>query len=131
MIDDSALPLLRVIFSGALAANEFRGYLSEMDEQLASALARKQKVGVLLDARAVTRVDAEVRRLQAAWMKENFENLSFNTVGVAFALNSSLVRGVLTAILWLQTLPSDHQVFASPEEAELWLLDGLLAPHPS
>lgn len=40
-------------------------------------------------------------------------------------IDSPIVRGALTAILWLSPLPQPHLVTASMAEAERWTLDKL------
>ncbi|MES1178073.1 MAG: hypothetical protein ABUL62_27365 [Myxococcales bacterium] len=42
------------------------------------------------------------------------------SAGSAFAIDSPLVRGGLTAIAWLQSLPSPFIVVATLAEAEGW-----------
>ncbi|MBC7173876.1 MAG: hypothetical protein H5U40_15655, partial [Polyangiaceae bacterium] len=42
-------------------------------------------------------------------------------VGYAFVISSSLVRGALTAILWLAPMPAPHRVVGTVGEGEAWL----------
>lgn len=43
----------------------------------------------------------------------------------AFVLASPLVRGLLTAILWISPMPAPHEIVATVAEAEAWLNERL------
>ena len=58
-------------------------------------------------------------------MRDNREVLARQCVGNAFVISNPLVRGVLTAILWLQPLPSDYIVVGTLKEAEAWCMKKL------
>jgi hypothetical protein len=114
--DERRWPLVRITFRGNASDDEFDGYLARMT-QLVS---RGQKIATLLDARGTGAVSPVQRKKQAEWQKRHADALRRNVVGTAFVIDSSLVRGALTAILWLSPLPQPHHVTATPEEAERW-----------
>jgi hypothetical protein len=98
-VDDSGLPLIVVTFDGSVDDPEFERYLSRLD----GLWKRKARSAIVLDGR-----------------KLNDELLRTYSVGTAFVISSQLVRGGLTAILWLQPLPTPYVVVATRLEAERW-----------
>ncbi len=64
---------------------------------------------VLVDATKCGYVSAYARRSHAEWMKAN-EAAIRSTLGIAFALDTPLVRGALTAVLWLEPLSCPYVV---------------------
>jgi hypothetical protein len=62
------------------------------------------------------------RSKQAAWMKAHARSLQQDMVGAALVFTSSLVRCVLTAVLWLSKIPEHSCVVAATmSEAEEWV----------
>ncbi|MCR9160742.1 MAG: hypothetical protein ACE37F_04100 [Nannocystaceae bacterium] len=59
-------------------------------------------------------------RLQAAWMKREQPIIGQYCRGLAFALPSPLMRGVLRGVLTLQPLVADHIVVDNEAEAVAW-----------
>jgi hypothetical protein len=60
------------------------------------------------------------RQLLATHMRTNKGSIERWVRGVAMVAPSPLVRGVLTAIFWLEAPPVPHQVFATAKEAIAW-----------
>lgn len=81
----------------------------------------------ILDARRAVRNPATQRKKQAEWIERHTEQLRKYSLGTAFIINSPLVRGVLTAILWVRPLPTQHTVVSTMEEAEAWVQQQLAA----
>ena len=95
---------------------EFDQYLASMTQ----IISRAEKTLTILDARRAIRSPPSQRKKQADWIKMHADQLRRYSLGTAFVLTSPLVRGVLTAILWLQPLPSDYVVVGTMAEAEDW-----------
>ncbi len=128
-IDTARWPLVSIRFFGAADDATFGGYLAEYDRLLE----RNERYGILLDALESAAPSARQRSLQAAWMKERQGKLAERCVAGGFAIASPLVRGALTAILWLQPLPFPHSVHATVFDAENWVrsrmkASGLVVP---
>jgi hypothetical protein len=115
-IDESELPLLLVTFEGAATDAEFEAYLAAMS----ALLERRMITATVLDARRASGAGAAQRRRQAEWMKEHAALMRQYSAGTAFVIESALVRGVLTAILWLQPMESPHIVVATLSVARVW-----------
>jgi hypothetical protein len=125
-IDDSGYPLVVVTFEGTVDDATFDGYLKRMDDYVA----RRQRNAFVFDASGAGRTPAPQRRKQAEWMKINEATLRAFSAGCAFVITSPLVRGALTAILWLQNIPSPYTVVGTRSEAERWARAQLQAPAP-
>lgn len=116
--------LVRVTFSGTVDDKEFESYLSTYGR----VLQRGGKRVVVLDATHAGAPTASQRKRQAEWQKENAALLGVRVLGFAFAIDSAVIRGALTAILWLSPLPAPHYVASSAREALLWA-EGTLEKH--
>jgi hypothetical protein len=122
-LDRSQFPLVIVRFRGEMVGNEFENYLTQLDE----VYARRERFALVLDAIGGPAPSAKQRKLQADWMRERSDLIREYNAGTAFVLDSMLLRGSLTAILWLQPLPCPHFVCASQSEAVTWALSRLAA----
>ena len=59
-------------------------------------------------------------RVQAAAQREHFQDIAEHCAGIAFVINSPMLRGALRAILYMQSLPCPQTVVKTVEEAEAW-----------
>jgi hypothetical protein len=75
---------------------------------------------VVIDATRWLRSNAVQRKLHADWMAKNEEMMRTRTAGIAFAVDNALVRGGLTAVLWLSPLPCPHTVVKTAGETMKW-----------
>ncbi len=123
-IDLSRHPLVIVTFDGLATDREFEEYLSAMTRQI---LDRNELSVTILDASRSGRAPATQRKKQAEWLQQHQARLRQYSLGTAFVITSPLVRGVLTAILWMQSLPTPHTVVGTFAEAERWALERLAA----
>lgn len=122
-MDASRFPMLVVEFHGKATNEQFVEYLAAMDRHLDRCDAEGCHNVLVVDTLAATSpVSAPQRKLQAEWMAKNFMRSKARMRGMAFVIDSMVVRGVLTAILWLQTMPCEYAVFGSREEAEAWVI---------
>ena len=111
--DDSSHPVVRVTMEGELTDAQFAAYLADLDRNLR----RREYTVVVLDALKAESTPARQRRMQAEWMKTNEGLLRRYTLGTVMMLGSPVMRGVLTAILWIQPIPTPYAVVGSLEEA--------------
>lgn len=119
--DDTQWPLVIVTFEGVSTEPEFDDYLRRMSGYLA----RKETIATVLDATRAGPTPPTQRRKQAEWMRENEAVLRRQSAGTAFVISSAVVRGVLTAILWLQPIPQEHVVVATRAEGIRWAREQL------
>jgi hypothetical protein len=116
--DESRLPLVVVTFRGTVTAEEFEEYLRLRCVNLA----RRKPTAVVVDSRKMVTMSAAQRKRQAEWIDSNREDLRLFTRGTAFVINNPLMRGALTAILWLTRYETPYVVVATLEAAEEWAL---------
>lgn len=124
-------PLLILETSGGAVADEiFEDYLRRLDLENDRAVDQGDLISLLIDTSgARAGATANQRRMQADWLKRNYGRLETNTAGVALVITSPLLRGVLTAILWLQRMPCPYVTFATREKAEKWCYSLLYDDH--
>ena len=114
--DESRFPLVVIRFNGVASDAEFEGYLDRQSARIA----RDQVNAIVIDARRAGATPAKQRRRQAQWMREHAATLARWSVGTAFVIDSAMVRGLLTAILWVQPMPTPHVIVTTMEQAESW-----------
>jgi hypothetical protein len=116
-IDESRFPIVVVTFTGNATDAEFSDYLASMTAMM---VRRGTHNVTILDARKSGVTPPKQRKMQGEWLKANKERLERQSLGSAFVIDSPLVRGVLTAILWIAPMPQAHIVVSTIEEAEAW-----------
>ena len=122
-IDETRWPLVLVTFDGVSPEPEFDAYL----ERMATFLDRKTPTATVLDATRAGATPPIQRKKQADWMKTHEASLRRYSAGTAFVISSPMVRGILTAILWMQPMPQEHVVVATLPEAMKWAREKLRA----
>jgi hypothetical protein len=122
--DERDWPVMVIRFSGAPTDAEFEAYLERYDTYLN----RTDRYGLIMVTEPNTPMTkSKHARMQAAWIKERFARLSDRCVGIAFVLPSPMMRGVLKAILAMQTLPVPYAVSSGEESAAEWVRSRLAA----
>lgn len=122
-------PIIVVEFEGFPDDAQFAAYLAALDE--ISARQAQFNFGNV-DARAVIVFDttgstrpitASQRKMQAAYVRRTWEQVPEHASvrsAVCFVITNAIVRGVLTAVLWLQPMREVHKIFATRLEADQW-----------
>lgn len=116
-IDNSRPEMLMIRFDGVVDDDAFDRYLRETEEIMVRR--RRESYAMVLDSRNGGRPTPAQRFRQAEFIKTHSERLK-QCAGAAFVMNNAVVRGVLTALLWVQPMPYPHVVVATVEEAETW-----------
>ena len=83
-------------------------------------------VAWVLDTTKMTQVTARQRRMSADHVSRMRDKMRERVVAIAFVIQSPLIRGAITAIAWLVSLPFRHQTFKTREEAIAWVERRLL-----
>lgn len=112
-IEERYWPLLVVRFVGTPTDQQFQAYLERMTQLVGNG----RKRVLLLDGRRAGRAPPSQRRMQAEWMQANKEQIRAVNLLMLIVINSAIVRGVLTAILWFQDIPGNYKVVSSLDEA--------------
>ncbi|MGE0325857.1 MAG: hypothetical protein AB7K71_01975 [Polyangiaceae bacterium] len=71
----------------------------------------------------VPRLGAAERRLIADWLEREERGNHAQCRGVAFATESAIVRGMITAVLWFGERHYPMRVFSTRREATSWLAE--------
>jgi len=116
-LDDTRFPLLVARFGADWTATEFDEYLAWHRDNLR----RRQRFAIILDATRARSPNALERRKQAEALREGEPLLRQYCAGAAFVIPSSVVRGTLTAILWLQPPAYESVVVPTFGEADAWV----------
>ena len=120
--DQSRWPLVVVTHHGAATDEEFDAYLVKLKQNLDRAVREKMKTVLIFDATHAGNSSAKQRQKQAAWMKQHEAPSRLHSAGYAFVIPSTIIRGALTAILWLSPMPAPYVVVATLAEAQSWCL---------
>lgn len=104
------VPLTCVRAVGAPSDEELHDSLHRIAQALEQDLRQGSKRLMIMDMRQASPLSAGQRRTASVWMKENSERFSRSALGTAFVIESPLVRGVLTALLWFQPIDVPHEV---------------------
>ena len=105
---DTQRPLYVVAIHGVPTDEQFQGYLDWMVE-----VAGRGPHAMVIDATHSGMVSARQRKMQAQWMEEHEELNRRTTAAMSFVLPNPLLRGLLTAILWLQPMPCPFSVVST------------------
>ena len=86
-------------------------------------LARREKHVVLTDARRAKVLSPLQRQLFGAWLKEAEIGTKRYTVALAIVIDNALVRGALTAVLWVVEPACPTKMVGTLAEGAQWLLE--------
>ncbi|HSC89002.1 MAG TPA: hypothetical protein VLC09_17090 [Polyangiaceae bacterium] len=123
--DESRWPLIVVTYPEDTTEAEFVEHLGKLSANIRRTAAAQSQTALIYDITSGYRAPARVRQQQADWMKANASQIKGHCAGIAFVMTSSLVRGALTAILWMSAMPTAYTVVATVAEAESWCADRL------
>lgn len=122
-IDQNFLPLIVIRYDGPTSDADFEAYLETLRLSMSEPKAGPRVL--LQDATLAYPITPKQRKRQADWMKEHAAQIARLTLGCAFVIPSSLMRGVLTAIFWIQPLPCPHEISGTIPEALAWCSEKL------
>lgn len=119
-IDDSRWPLVVFTVPEVLTADDIDFHFEALERRL---FARGRYASVM-DARLTdpSAFTADLRRHAGAMYDRYKDRFSVKLISEAYVLESSLQRGVLTAIRWLAPAPWPTKNFQSLDEALPWSL---------
>jgi hypothetical protein len=120
---DRYWPLLVHVLDGTATPAELDAWLSKLE----GFLARGEKNLTLCIGQNMKMWEPALLRRCANWMREHQGTIRERSLGFAFVLPSPVARGLLKALLWLQSLPQAHTVTSTVPEALVWLRPRALA----
>lgn len=102
-------------------AKDLASFRAALNEDLRTG----RKTVVVLDLRRATVMTTSQRWMTGLWMKEVHSLFGRTTYGTVFIIESALVRGVLSTLLWVQPKGTPYAIVRDQNEAVLWALDCL------
>jgi len=129
-VDEQDYPLVMVQVVGSSTDEEVQTYIERMEALIDRAYATGRRAVHVMDARKSVTNPANQRRMLGDWMKSRDQQNRETCGGFAFVFESALVRGLLTAVLWMHPLPAPHRVFGSIGEALLWAKEQIESAQP-
>lgn len=122
-VDETKFPILVVNAFGDSSDEDLFSYIRALNR----ALRREKPHVVIVDATGGTSLKGTHRKLVAEWNKENQRDLSHFRKGLILVADSTLLRGMITAIYWIHPPPFPYYPVAELSEA-LTLASRLLNP---
>jgi len=124
LLDKQAWPLVMVSFPpGKITNRAFETYLNNLE---ALFLTETQYVTVTDSTLLQTSINAEQWAMLDRWIAKNASLIASLSLGNAIVVNSSLIRGVLTALYWVKKPPNPHKVVSSVQAGIAWGITQLL-----
>jgi hypothetical protein len=120
-LDDSRWPLVLYTAIGEQSDDEFEAYLADADR----VLSRRERHGVIFDARRASPIGPKLRKRQVEWLRQNDRQLRAQCVALGMLLSSPIQRGVFRAILWMNPLPYPYSVEVRFEAARRFVCQHL------
>ena len=113
---DNALdPIVRLYYPERFSDDEWLAHLAEAERLLA----RATPYAVISYLDGSQPPNATQRRSAAAFWR-SAASRNNNMRGIAFVVSSTVLRGALTAVFWIQAPPCDYALFGTELEALAW-----------
>ncbi len=119
------VPLICIRPIGAPSDSELTETLERVRATLREDVRRGERTVIVIDMLHAAPLPAAQRRAATAWMKTNMELFESASYGAVFAIDSALVRGVLTAMLWFQPIKIANEVVGDLDAAVRWAIKRL------
>jgi hypothetical protein len=113
--DTHSWPVVCFEFVGRLSADELKKYFADSD-----ALMSGSPFAVVVDCSHMLVPEVEFVRKQANWLREHSAEMTRVTRGVALVVHSTLIRGLIRAVLHFQDIPVAYEWFADRDHAMTW-----------
>ena len=123
VIDLGWAPITYIEVVGARTDEEVASDFAQLQVSLERHQRERRRVVRILDLRRATPMDARQRQQHVDWMRATEELQRAVTVGVVSVVSSPLIRGVLTALLWLYRPALPMDIVGSLDEAVSWAIE--------
>jgi hypothetical protein len=133
LVDATRFPLVVSTFPELVADDDL---IHEYIATMQALVERRRPFVHLIDCRSIKRpADARRRKLMTDWVNEpkTKELNELTNIASAIVVNSAVVRGALTAALWVVDQSAQMRAFSDADEATAWLIEsarsrGLVVP---
>jgi hypothetical protein len=109
-------PVVRFEFRGRLTADDMAAYIADSDALIAGG----KPFANVMDGTNMLVPEIEFVRQQARWIRDNAEGMRRLNRGIAFVAPSTVIRGLVRAVMHFQALPVEYAWFANADEAMEW-----------
>jgi hypothetical protein len=123
------VPLTCVRPIGKPSDQELAESLQSITRVLAEEWGKQRKSVMIIDMRKAAPLSAPQRRTASEWMKNTMELFKQVVIGGVFVIDSPIIRGVLTALLWLQPMEMPYEVVRDLDDAVRWAIGRFDAAH--
>lgn len=89
----------------------------------------QRRAVMIVDMRKAEALSAPQRRTASEWMKKNMVLYKQSILAGVFIIDSPVIRGVLTALLWLSPMELPYEVVGNLDEAVRWSIARFDAEH--
>ena len=124
-LDFCPLTLMRP--SGTPSDEELAEALRAITEFLEGELRAQRRGVMIVDMSRAGALRAGQRRIASDWMKDNNHIYKHVAIGSALIIASSIVRGVLTALLWVSPIDMPYESCSNLDDAVRWAITRLEA----
>jgi hypothetical protein len=118
-VDSRFFPVVIVRHQRPASDDDFARYLEQSERDLARADGRS--ITILVGTGQNVAAPATQRAMQGAWLKRNAQRLARHSLGTCFVIDAAIVRGGMTAVLWLARMPTDYEVVGTARDAIAWV----------
>lgn len=115
-VDDSQWPLVTMRLEGEMGDELAQAHIAAVR----SLLDRNHRFALIRIPNVNRPPNAGQRRMMVEHLTTDRARLARLCVGAAFVITSPVVRGGLTAILWVAPMPHPHIIVGAQAEAEAW-----------
>jgi hypothetical protein len=118
LISTARFPLVNVTMpAGAMSDDGLRSLLARIDQLVAE----RKRIALVVDYRPLNEVPNPTQRAELArWMRETARGNQDVIIATAHVVASTLLRGAITAVNWIQRPVTPQYVAADLAEAERW-----------
>lgn len=109
-------PVVCFEFLGRLSKEDLARYFSDADALVAGG----KPYATIMDGSNMLMPEAEFVRRQVRWIQEHEQDMRRLNRGIAFVVQSTVIRGLVRAVMHFQTMPVTYAWFSKLEEATVW-----------
>lgn len=109
-------PVVRFEFVGRMTAEETDQYFADADALIAGG----KPYATVMDGTDMLVPEAEFVRRQARWLHDHSRQVQQLNRGIAFVVQSTLIRGLVRAVMHFQEMPVAYEWFSHTEDAMVW-----------
>jgi hypothetical protein len=122
VVDESHFPLVFLTFPARVDEVTVTAFFARYNRMLE----RGRRFVNVTDATLVAdRPPATIRKQMADWSRENDERMVRLSCGDARVVRSSIIRGAMTAVIWLHKPKVPQEWFSSMDDAVRWAIGQL------